>query len=106
MSRPIEVRLRIPRNSKAPLLDDSGYPLDLANLRFRKLMTVPAVPKPEESIDLVAGGRTLPATVVRADWNDTEGRFVVACQYRGRSISTEDQSALVADPEWSLIPLL
>ena len=27
MSKPIDVRLRIPKNSKAPLLDDAGYPL-------------------------------------------------------------------------------
>ena len=106
MSKPIEIRLRVPRNSKAPLLDDSGYPLDTASVRFRRLMTVPAVPKAGESIDLVAGGRTLPATVVRADWSDADGLFVVACQYGGRSIATDDQNALLADPEWTLIPLI
>ena len=106
MSKPIEVRLRVPKNSKTPLLDDSGYPLDTANVRFRKMMTVTAIPKVGESIDLIAGEQTLPATVVRADWSEADHRFVVACQYAQRSISVEEQNALVADPEWSIVPLI
>ena len=106
MSRSIEVRLRVPRNSKAPLLDENGYPLDPASFRWRKLLTVPAIPKSGETIELVAGTDKLVATVVRADWNEAEGRFVVACQYANRSISVEQQNALVADPEWSIVPLL
>ena len=106
MSKPIEVRLRVPRNSKAPLLDDNGYPLDTASVRFRKLMTVAAIPKPGESIELTAGGQTLLATVVRADWSDADGKFIVACQYTRRSISVDENNALVADPEWSMVPLI
>jgi hypothetical protein len=106
MSTPIEVRLRVPKNSKTPLRDDNGYPLDTASVRFRKLMTVPATPKAGESIDLVANGHPLPATVVRADWSDADHRFVVACQWARRSISVDEQNALVADPEWSIVPLI
>ena len=106
MSKPIDVRLRIPKNSKVPLLDDAGYPLDTASVRFRKQMTVPAIPKAGEPISLAAGPLTLPATVVRADWSENEGKFVVACQYSQRSISVDEQNALVADPEWSMVSLL
>ena len=106
MSKPIEVRLRIPKNSKAPLLDEGGYPLDTASVRFRKLMTVPAIPKAGEPIELTAAGQALAATVVRADWSDAEGMFVVACQYAQRSISVEEQNALVGDPEWTMVPLI
>jgi hypothetical protein len=106
MSKSIEVRLRVPQNRKAPLRDDSGYPLDTANVRFRKVMEVAAIPKAGESIDLVAEGQTLRATVVRTDWSDADDRFVVACQYAQRSISVEEQNALVADPAWSLVPLI
>ena len=106
MSKSIEVRLRIPQNRKAPLRDDGGYPLDIASVRFRKLMTVPAIPKPGESIVLVAEGQTLQATVLRADWSDAENKFIVACQYAQRSITVEEQNALVADPEWSMVPLI
>lgn len=106
MSKPIDVRLRIPKNSKVPLLDPAGYPLDTASVRFQKAMTVPAIPKAGEVLDLVAGGLTLPATVVRADWSDAEEKFVVACQYSRRSITVEEQNALVADPEWAMVPLI
>jgi hypothetical protein len=106
MSKSIEVRLRVPQNRKAPLRDDSGYPLDTASIRFRRVMVVAAIPKAGESIDLVAEGYTLRATVVRADWSDADDRFVVACQYAQRSISVEEQNALVADAEWSIVPLI
>ena len=106
MSKSIEVRLRIPQNRNAPLRDDSGYPLDTASVRFRKVMEVTAIPKAGESIDLIAEGQRLPATVVRADWSESDHRFVVACQYAQRSISVEEQNALVADPEWSMVPLI
>ena len=106
MSKPIEVRLRIPRNGKAPLLDEGGYPLDMASVRFTKVMTVAAIPKAGESIAVTAGSLTLPATVTQAHWSDADGRFVVACQYAQRSISLEEQNALLADPDWSMVPLM
>ncbi|MBM3818682.1 MAG: hypothetical protein FJW14_06655 [Acidimicrobiia bacterium] len=106
MSKPIEVRLRIPKNSKAPLLDDGGYPLDTAAVRFTKVMTVAAIPKAGESIELTAGSLTLVATVGQAHWSEADGRFVVPCQYAQRSITTDQQNALVADPDWSMVPLI
>jgi hypothetical protein len=106
MSKPIEVRLRIPRNSKAPLLDEGGYPLDTAAVRFKKVMTVAAIPKAGESIELTAGSLALVATVSQANWSDADGRFVVACQYAQRSITTEEQNALVEDPDWEMVPLI
>ena len=106
MSKPIEVRLRIPKNSKAPLKDDGGYPLDMASVRFRKTMSVEAIPKPGETIELTAGARTFLATVTLAEWSEADGGFVVACQYAQRSISLDDQNALVADPEWQLAALV
>ena len=62
----IEVRLRIPNNRKAPLLDDSGYPLDMASVRFPKEMSVEAIPKPGQTIELSAGSGTLLAVVTLA----------------------------------------
>jgi hypothetical protein len=106
MSKPIEVRLRIPKNNKAPLLDDGGYPLDMASVRFRKVMSVPAIPKSGETIELTAGSRTFLATVSIADWSEADSRFVVSCQYGLRSIALDDQNALVADADWELLPLV
>ncbi len=106
MSKPIEVRLRIPKNNKAPLLDDGGYPLDMASVRFRKVMSVPAIPKTGDTIELTAGSRAFQGVVTMVDWSETDGRFIVACQYGLRSISVDDQNALVADAEWQLAPLI
>lgn len=106
MAQDVEVSLRIPKNSKAPLLDEGGYPLDMASVRFRKTITVATIPKAGEPIVLTAGGQTLPATVVRADWKDDQGMFVVACQYAQRSITVDEQNALVGDAEWRMVPLI
>lgn len=106
MSKPIQIRLRIPKNNKAPLLDDSGYPLDMASVRFRKLMSVAAIPKTRVTIELTAGSRTFPAVVTMTEWSEAEGRFIVTCQYGLRSISVDDQNALVSDEEWQLMPLV
>ncbi len=106
MSKPIEVRLRIPKNNKAPLLDDGGYPLDMANVRFRKTMSVEAIPKPGETIELTAGSRTFRGVVTMANWSEADGLFIVTCQYGLRSISVDDQNALVADAEWQMAPLI
>jgi hypothetical protein len=105
VSKPIQIRLRIPQNSKAPLLVD-GYPLDTGAVRFRKQLTVEAIPKAGEVLKVTAGPLTLPITVVRADWSDAEEMFVVACQYGQRSISVDEQNALVDDPEWRMVPLI
>jgi hypothetical protein len=106
MSKPIEIRLRVPKNNKAPILDDGGYPVDMASVRFRKVMSVGAIPKTGETLELTAGSRTFLATVSMADWSEADGRFVVACQYGLRSISLDDQNAIVADADWEMIPLV
>lgn len=106
MTKTIEVRLRVPKNSKEPLKDEAGYPLDMASVRFRKVMTVADIPRAGATMDVTAGTHTLPVTVVRADWSEDAGMVVVACQYAQRSISVDVQNALLADPEWRLVPLI
>jgi hypothetical protein len=51
MSMPVEVRLRVP-NMKVRALDENGYPIDHASMRFRKVIEVPKIPKPDEMLDL------------------------------------------------------
>lgn len=102
MSMPVEVRLRVP-NMKVRALDENGYPIDHSSVRFRKVIDVPKIPKPEETLDLTtSSGRTLQARVVRADWNEDRGLFVLSCRYINRSITAEEYSALANDPEWVL----
>ncbi len=105
VAKQIEVSLKIPQNRKNPLLQE-GYPIDMAMVRFRKAMNVEAIPRPGEVLQLSAANETLRATVVRADWSDAKGLFVVTCQYGLRSIPNHEQDALVADPDWRLEPLI
>lgn len=91
---------------KVRALDEHGYPIDHSAVRFKKLAVVPALPKPGESLPLTASGRMLQSTVVRADWHEERGLFVVACQYASRSISAEEYGALVNDPDWQMTPLI
>lgn len=103
---PVEVRLRVP-NMKVRALDDNGYPIDHSSMRFRKVVEVPKIPKPDEMLDLATqSGRVLQARVVRADWNEDRGLFVLSCQYVNRSITPDEYGALASDPEWQLKHLL
>ena len=106
MSQPVEVRLRVP-NMKNRVLDESGYPIDHSAMRFRKVMEVERIPKPESPMDLdTVSGRTIQARVVRSDWNEGRGMFIVSCQYANRSITPEEYHALADDPAWELKHLL
>ena len=106
MSQPVEVRLRVP-NMKNRVLDESGYPIDHSSMRFRKTIEVERIPKPEAPLELsTSSGRVIQARVVRSDWNEGRGMFIVSCQYSNRSISAEEYAALADDPEWELKHLL
>src|SRR6188472_2778224 len=106
MSMPVEVRLRVP-NMKVRALDQNGYPIDHSSMRFRKVIEVPRVPRVGDVLELTtSSGRSLQATVARADLDEPRGLFVVACQYAERSISPADYAALADDPEWELKHLL
>jgi hypothetical protein len=102
MSMPVEVRLRVP-NMKVRVLDENGYPIDHSSMRFRKVIDVPKIPKPDDTLELTtSSGRTLQAKVVRADWNEDRGLFVLSCRYLNRSITAEEYGALADDPDWTL----
>jgi hypothetical protein len=106
MSREVEVSLRVP-NMKVRALDENGYPIDHASVRFRKMISVPSIPKPDETLQLTTrSGLMLPARVVRADWIESRELFVLSCQYANRSITAEEYAALTEDPDWVLKPLI
>jgi hypothetical protein len=102
----VEVNLRIPR-MKVPSLDEKGYPIDNSMIRFTKMITVPAIPKPGAMLQLTrSDGGTFDCEVTRADWNDDRALFILACKYSKRSISAEECAALLSDAEWQVKPLL
>jgi hypothetical protein len=106
MPMEVEISLRVP-NMKVRALDENGYPIDHSAMRFKKLMTVPKIPKPDELLHLTtSSGRTFEAKVTRADWSEGRGIFVLSCQYGNRSISPEEYADLLQDPDWDLKPLI
>jgi hypothetical protein len=101
-----EVRLRVP-NMKVRALDPKGYPIDHSSMRFRKVIELPRFPRVGDSLELTtSSGRTIQATVGRAEPDEPRSLFVLSCQYTGRSISAEDYAALSSDPAWELKHLL
>lgn len=106
MSIQVEVSLRIP-SVKNPILDENGYPLDHASVRFITTMTVPAIPKPGTTLQLTtSSGKAFTGDVVRADWSEEKEIFVVSCKYANRSIPPDEYGALVNDADWRMRPLL
>ncbi len=106
MPMEVEVSLRVP-NMKIRALDEHGYPIDHSAVRFRKLMDVPSIPKPGDSLSLTTRtGGPFASRVVRADWNEGKNLFVVSCQYANRSITQEEYGALIQDPDWEMKPLI
>jgi hypothetical protein len=92
---------------KVRALDQNGYPIDHSSMRFRKVITVPKVPRVGDVLELTtSSGRLLRATVSRADLDEPRALFVLSCQYAERSISADDYAALADDPEWELKHLL
>lgn len=101
-----EVRLRVP-NMKERVKTPEGYPIDHAEMRFRKIIEIPGIPHAGDRLALTTlSGRVLNASVVRVDLDEARELFVMSCQYAERIITPEDYAALADDPEWQLKHLL
>ena len=102
----VEVNLKIPRLTlKSPNEDDKV--IDNGAVRFLKLVTVPALPKSGESLQLnAASAPPFACDVIRADWVEAKEKFVVYCKYSKRSITPAEYHAIVNDPDWQMKPLL
>jgi hypothetical protein len=102
----MEVNLRIP-NPKIRALNDQGYPIDYASVRFIKRIVVPAIPKTGTIIPLdLAAGTTLQAEVLGTAWSEEKSVLILYCKYAERSIPQDKAVALAADGEWQMKPLL
>src|SRR5438128_2598966 len=84
-----EVILRIP-NSKVRTLDAQGYPIDHTAFRFRRKIQIENLPAPGIVIYLdTVSGIQVAAEVVRTDWDDAQGMFMISCRHAGRSMPPE-----------------
>jgi hypothetical protein len=102
----VEVRLRIP-NPKTKVIGDDGQPIDHTNVRFRKRINVPSLPQAGERLQLDTRSETLiPCEVVRTDWSEEGGMFVLACRYAGRGMSDEQRDAVMHDSDWKMTLLI
>ena len=101
-----EVRLRVP-NMKNRVKNAEGYPIDHAEMRFRKIIEVAEMPHAGDRLALsTVGGRLLHASIVRVDLDEGRQLFILSCQYAERVITSDDYSALSDDPDWQLKHLL
>jgi hypothetical protein len=106
MSIDVEVNLRIPA-VKEPAKDEKGYPINSADVRFIRMVSVPTLPKPDALLKLgTRDGSSIECTVNRADWSESKELFIVYCTYSRRSILPEEYKALLSDPDWEMRPLL
>src|SRR5438093_5808621 len=102
----IEISLRIP-NPPARSIGANGYPVNHEDVRFRKRIVVPSLPKPGELLELETRvGTRIRWEVTRSDWSDRDGLFVLACRYAGRGMSAEERSAVTGDADWKMTPLI
>jgi hypothetical protein len=102
----VEVNLRIPA-VKEPAKDDNGYPINSADVRFIRLVSVPALPKLGALLQLeTRAGTSIESEVNRVDWSEGKALFIVYCKYSKRSIPADKYHALISDPDWEVRPLL
>lgn len=102
----VQISLRIPRVKDANK-DAAGYPIDNSVVRFIKLIELDAVPKVGDILQLTSQPElAFEVSVARTEWSDAKAMFVVSCRYTNKAIPRHEYLALMADPEWTLKPLL
>ena len=107
MTQTIEISLRVP--SLRVKREDKDKPETISNsdVRFIKRIDVDSIPKAGTVLTMeIASHGSFESVVVRSDWHEDKNLFVVACQYRNRSIAQADYQALVDAPDWQLRPLI
>ena len=101
------INLRIPSLTVKQDVD-APRRVDNSMVRFLKSVDVPAIPKVGETLEMTADALPAPfqCTVKRADWDDRENMFIVACAFAKASIPEADYRALIGSPDWTQKALL
>jgi hypothetical protein len=106
-SQPVLVNLKI----RSLTLRTPGEPpakIDNAYVRYTKVIELEAIPKIGTTMTFTAGPDQLPfeCSVTRAEWDDRENMFVVACSYIKSPMSQDDYRAIANGGDWTARPLL
>jgi hypothetical protein len=96
----VEINLRIP--SLSVETDAGKKKISHDNVRYLKVLELPALPKPDETLTLTtANGVMLPCIVKRTDWEEERQMFVVSCRYGQTRLTDHVYVSLVNDTTWT-----
>jgi hypothetical protein len=107
MAQIVEISLRVPSLRMRREDKDVLETISNSDARFIKRVEVETIPKTGMVLAMeVNATSSLECEVVRSDWHESKNIFVIACQYKRRSIAPADYQALLDAPDWELRPLI
>ena len=107
MVQTVEISLRVPSLRVKKEGKDSPETISNSDIRFIKRIDVDSIPKAGTVLTMeVASHGSFESVVVRSDWHEGKNLFVIACQYKNRSITPLDYQALLDATDWQLRPLI
>src|ERR1044071_2062426 len=107
MVQTVEISLRVPSLRVKREGKDSPATISNGDIRFIKRIEVDSIPEGGAGLVMeIASHGSCESVVVRSDWHEDKNLFVVACQFRNRSIAPADYQALLHAAGWELRPLI
>ena len=107
MVQTVEISLRVPSLRVKREGKDTPETISNSDIRFIKRIDVDSIPKAGTVLTMeVASHGSFETVVVRSDWHEGKNLFVIACQYKNRSITAADYQALLDATDWQLRPLI
>jgi hypothetical protein len=107
MAQTVEISLKVPSLRVAREGKEGLETISNSDARFIKRVEFDSIPKIGTVLAMATGSTgVFECEVVRSDWHESRNIFVIACQYRKRSITPADYQALLDSPDWELRPLI
>jgi len=107
MEQTVEISLRVPSLRVKREGKDAPETISNSDVRFIKHIEVASIPKAGTILTMeIASHGSFESVVVRSDWHESKNLFVIACQFKNRSIAPADYQALLDAPDWQLRPLI
>ena len=107
MIQTVEISLRVPSLRVKRDGKDAPETISNSDIRFIKRIDVDSIPKNGTVLTMEIGSHgSFESVVVRSDWHEEKNLFVIACQYKNRSITPTDYQALLDSTDWQLRPLI